>query len=173
MIVNEQIYSLTVLDPSGTRYNPYCIQKQLEKILEDSQQCQHQAKASPILPVGAITALDRDRSASLRLRLGQHNQSSLNRIDSALFAVTLDQDCPRSVDQAGEWINGGKDETPGNRWFEKAVNFVIFRNGYVGLTGEHCPLDAPMVGTLADFILGECVSCQGPRSEERRVGKEC
>ena len=104
-------------------------------------------------PVGAITAINRDESAKVRAALLKENSGVLHEIDHALFAVTLDLDSPADKDQAGEWLNAGNKGTIGNRWFEKFVNFVVFENGWAGLSGEHSPLDAPIVGTLTDYIL--------------------
>jgi len=53
-----------------------------------------------------------------------------------------------------EWLNGAKDEhTATNRWFEKVMHFVVWKDGKAGLSGEHAPLDAPMVGAVVDAIV--------------------
>jgi len=153
VIRDEQIYVVQVLNESGEKYNHYSIRKQLERIVEDAAQCRRNSEPKAILPVGAITAIDRDKSADLRGRLAKNNSEALRLIDEALFAISLDQNQPGSVDQAGEWINGGRDNTAGNRWFEKTMNYIVFENSFAGLSGEHSPLDAPMVGSLANFVL--------------------
>jgi carnitine O-acetyltransferase len=87
--------------------------------------------------------------------LEKNNAAHLNTIDSALFSISLDTDQPTSVSEAGELLNGGTRNTGRNRWFEKTVHLVVFQNGIAGLSGEHAPLDAPMVGSAADYIISK------------------
>ena len=148
VICNNQYFTLQVLDDNFVAFNVNEIERQLQQIksIATSTNVSHP-------PVGAITSINRDESAKVRAALAKDNAAVLHEIDHALFAVTLDLDSPANRDQAGEWLNAGNKGTIGNRWFEKFVNFVVFENGWAGLSGEHTPLDAPIVGTLTDYIL--------------------
>uniref|UniRef100_A0A7S4MLA7 Choline/carnitine acyltransferase domain-containing protein n=1 Tax=Vannella robusta TaxID=1487602 RepID=A0A7S4MLA7_9EUKA len=149
VIANKQFFNLQVLDQEGNAYSAAALEKRLEEILSFSAQHSHEQ----VPPIGAITAIERDESANMRTMLEKDNKERLHSIDTALFAISLDGDEPNSMDQAGEWINGGNENTAPNRWFEKLCNFVVFKNGWSGLTGEHCPLDAPIVGTMTNYFL--------------------
>lgn len=35
-----------------------------------------------------------------------------------------------------------------NRWFDKSMNLIVFKNGTMGLNAEHSWADAPIVGHL-------------------------
>ena len=63
------------------------------------------------------------------INLGGGNEESLSTIESALFVLCLDCECPRTEsDVSHEVING--DYTC--RWADKSVNLVFFENGMSG-----------------------------------------
>ena len=39
-----------------------------------------------------------------------------------------------------------------NRWYDKAINLIVWRNGWVGMSGEHSPVDAPTTGTMLNYV---------------------
>jgi carnitine O-acetyltransferase len=57
-------------------------------------------------------------------------------------AAGLDDKCKRLL--AGD---------PGNRWFDKALTFIVFPDGSAGLNGEHCLLDGTTTVELIDAVL--------------------
>ncbi len=42
----------------------------------------------------------------------------------------------------------------GNRWFDKAVSFIVFGDGTAGINVEHCGLDGTTVLSFVDALLG-------------------
>lgn len=162
VICNGLFYSVQVLDDNGNVYHFEEIKNQLDQIIQDSDGNNKQ------YPVGVITAINRDKSSELRGLLSKNNESILHEIDTSLFAISLDNDAPESLDQAGEWINGGNKYTATKRWYEKLANFIVFRNGWAGLTGEHSPLDAPIVGVVCNHFIHNwnqgILSKEGPRN---------
>lgn len=67
--------------------------------------------------------------------LSSENQRSFQAIDSALFAVCLDNYSP-----GAKYETAGRDVFHGinakNRWFDKAIQLVVFNDGRVGVNGE-------------------------------------
>lgn len=112
---------------------------------------------TPGLGVGILTADDRDRWARTRQELisfSETNSRNLDIIDKALFVLCLDevrrldqvfpvtrnaesillQESPSDVDTAGHLCLAGNGE---NRWHDKIVQYIVFKNGRGGLNGEH------------------------------------
>lgn len=71
------------------------------------------------LPVGALTSENRDTWTKARehlLSLGEINKTTLQRIDSAIIVVPLDDISPTSREELswGCWVGNGR-----NRWYDK------------------------------------------------------
>mmetsp|Transcript_16413 Transcript_16413/g.27990 ORF Transcript_16413/g.27990 Transcript_16413/m.27990 type:complete len:622 (-) Transcript_16413:7-1872(-) len=152
VICKGQFFTLQVLNDNGEMYHFDEYKKRLEEI---SSEAERRAKEGSVPPIGVITTIHRDDSCRIRSLLNKENESQMNIIDTALFAVTLDHDSPSDIHQAGEWLNGGNRNTAQNRWFEKLMNFVVFKNGIAGMSGEHAPLDAPIVGIATNHFINK------------------
>jgi len=123
------------------------LQAQLETILRTSQ---GQSEGAGL---GILTSEDRDKWAAARQELtsiSAANASNLDIIDRALFVLCLDEESPRDVDEAGSLCLAGNGE---NRWYDKIVQYIVFKNGRGGLNGEHTPIDAPTAGAMTDHML--------------------
>ena len=70
--------------------------KRLEEI---SSEAERRAKEGSVPPIGVITTIHRDDSCRIRSLLNKENESQMNIIDTALFAVTLDHDSPSDIHQ--------------------------------------------------------------------------
>ncbi|XP_055951859.1 carnitine O-palmitoyltransferase 1, liver isoform-like isoform X1 [Argiope bruennichi] len=138
----------------GRLLNPAEIQRQIEKILNDE---------SPPQPgeehLGALTAVERNVWAEAREKYFAKglNKASLSTIEKAAFFVSLDEESydfdakDRSkLDEFGRAMLHGKGY---DRWFDKSFNFIIAKNGRVGLNAEHSWADAPIMGHLWEFCL--------------------
>lgn len=115
--------------------------------------------------VGALTTKARaEWAASRRALRSEHpeNAAALETIETALFCVSLEDEAP------GEDLARGKELLAGNaanRWFDKAVTFVVFPDGAAGINTEHCRLDGTTVLALVDGILSHSAA-----AHERRLG---
>ncbi|KAJ3130666.1 Carnitine O-acetyltransferase mitochondrial, partial [Irineochytrium annulatum] len=104
-------------------------------------------------PVGLLTTEHRDTWTKQRetlLAASPVNQASLDRIETAAFAVCLDDSKPVTVDQLSRacWHGDGE-----NRFFDKSLQFIIFDNGKAGFNGEHSMMDATPTSRLCDWIM--------------------
>jgi carnitine O-acetyltransferase len=99
--------------------------------------------------VGHLTSLDRADWAQVRERLLAHhpdNRDAMDVVERALIAICLELSSPDGVPATCDELLAGDS---GNRWFDKAISFVVFPNGRAGLQGEHSNLDGT---TVAEFI---------------------
>ncbi|MFG1922946.1 choline/carnitine O-acyltransferase [Cryptosporangium sp. NPDC048952] len=99
-------------------------------------------------PVGHLTTKARAEWAADRRQL---DPALLEEIESALFCVCLEDVVPASDLEAADHLLHGDS---GNRWFDKAVSFVVFADGRAGINVEHCELDGTTILGFTDFVLG-------------------
>uniref|UniRef100_A0A8C2C417 carnitine O-palmitoyltransferase n=1 Tax=Cyprinus carpio TaxID=7962 RepID=A0A8C2C417_CYPCA len=134
---------------------PREIEQQMERILADTSEPQPGEET-----LAALTAGDRVPWACARnayLRHGK-NKKSLDTVEKAAFFVTLDDTEQRydpanpveSLDHYAKSLLHGKCY---DRWFDKSINLIVFKNGTMGLNTEHSWADAPIVGHLWEQVL--------------------
>ncbi|XP_018418304.1 PREDICTED: carnitine O-palmitoyltransferase 1, liver isoform-like isoform X2 [Nanorana parkeri] len=140
---------------SGRLLNPKELELQFQQILDDT---------SPPLPgeekLAALTAGERTVWAKARkayFRSGK-NLQSLDMVEKAAFFVTLDESEQglRSEDPVNSLDAYAKSLLHGqcyDRWFDKSISFIVFKNGKVGVNAEHSWADAPIVGHLWESML--------------------
>lgn len=108
-------------------------------------------------PLGILTSENRDIWAKCRetLILDPVNKSSLDRIETALFVVCLDDSKPVTREDASIacWHGDGQ-----NRFFDKSLQLIVFDNGKAGFNGEHSMMDATPTFRMCDFILSSIAS---------------
>uniref|UniRef100_A0A669EDY6 carnitine O-palmitoyltransferase n=1 Tax=Oreochromis niloticus TaxID=8128 RepID=A0A669EDY6_ORENI len=134
---------------------PREIEQQMERILAD--------KSEP-LPgeerLAALTAGDRTPWAKARESFFSRgkNKQSLDAVEKAAFFLTLDDTEQRydtknpvkSLDIYAKSLLHGKCY---DRWFDKSLNMIVYKNGTMGLNAEHSWADAPIVGHLWEHVL--------------------
>ena len=109
-----------------------------------------------VRPVGALTAWGRSEWASAREQLvADGNEELLERMEAAAVVVCLDDSAPETRSDVARalWHGDGR-----NRFFDKPVQVVVFRNGKAGLVGEHSMMDgmpvSRAVGAGGVFVQG-------------------
>ncbi|KAJ8402544.1 hypothetical protein AAFF_G00366270 [Aldrovandia affinis] len=140
---------------AGRQLSARELEFQIQRILDDP---------SPSLPgeekLGALTAGNREPWARARKQFfsSGKNKGSLDCIEKAAFFVTLDDeeqgmmgDNPASnLDSYAKSLLHGKCY---DRWFDKSLSVVVFKNGKTGLNAEHSWADAPTVAHLWEYVL--------------------
>ncbi|XP_069815587.1 peroxisomal carnitine O-octanoyltransferase [Dendropsophus ebraccatus] len=115
--------------------------------------------------LSALTTEERTRWAQSRehlISLDPKNLSHLERIQSALFVVSIDEDCPQgSPEDYSQITRAALAGDPTVRWGDKSYNFLIWRSGVFGSTCDHAPYDAMVLVALCDYIDQNIRACEG------------
>jgi len=92
------------------------------------------------VPIGALTSENRDNWTEARKHLSSvgNNAKTLQRIDSAIVIVALDDTAPTTRGELSWacWNGANGGSGAGNRWFDKH-QLIVFENGRSGFLGEH------------------------------------
>ncbi|MEV4124523.1 choline/carnitine O-acyltransferase [Nocardia sp. NPDC049707] len=78
------------------------------------------------------------------------NAAALDAVETALFALCLEDFSPRDELQACDQLLHGDSA---NRWFDKSVTFIVFADGQAGINIEHCGLDGTTILSFVDTLL--------------------
>ena len=120
--------------------------------------------------VGHLTTKARAEWAASRaalLALDPANATALDVVETALFCLCLEDFAPRDTLHTCDQLLHGDS---GNRWFDKAVSFIVFADGQSGINVEHCGLDGTTILSFVDTLLATVVPA-GPRRGEPSVTK--
>ena len=142
-----KIYVLDVVAENGIPHSYTDIEAGMAAILEAS------AGARDERSVGHLTTMRRAEWAKTREILksaSPQNQDNLDLIETALFAINLDDVTPENdLEACDDLLHGG----PGNRWYDTALQLIVFENGMAGINIEHCGLDGTTILNFVDAIL--------------------
>ncbi|MCF6199200.1 MAG: choline/carnitine O-acyltransferase [Hyphomicrobiaceae bacterium] len=143
------IFRLDLISKDGLPHSLKDIEAGFERISLDCLDEQITGRA-----VGYLTTLQRTDWAHTRKTLrntSRENNHHLELIESALFSIHLERDEPKDNRAAClELLRGNG----GNRWFDKSLQFIVFKNGMAGLNVEHSGLDRATVVDFLDYVLG-------------------
>ncbi|XP_021489880.1 carnitine O-palmitoyltransferase 1, liver isoform isoform X1 [Meriones unguiculatus] len=139
----------------GRLLRPRELEQQMQQILDDPSEPQPgEAK------LAALTAADRVPWAKCRQTYFARgkNKQSLDAVEKAAFFVTLDESEQgyRKEDPEGSVDSYAKSLLHGrcfDRWFDKSITFVVFKNSKIGINAEHSWADAPIVGHLWEYVM--------------------
>ncbi|KAH6589944.1 hypothetical protein BASA50_009647 [Batrachochytrium salamandrivorans] len=149
VLTNNQIYKVVVLRENGARVPLREIERLLYAVGQDS------LETDPQPAVCILTATDRDHwytSYSALSRLSPSNKANFETINQALFAVCLDDHASfHNVNASHLQMFHNTDGS--NRWYDKAISFIISSSGQAGVTGEPTGLDASVAGGLMRFVV--------------------
>ncbi|XP_011339212.1 carnitine O-palmitoyltransferase 1, liver isoform isoform X2 [Ooceraea biroi] len=130
------------------------IELQMQQILDDNS-----APSEGEEKLAALTAGERTTWAQARQNFFAKgvNKASLDLVEKAAFVVALDDvpyeydtKHPEKLDNYGRVLMHGKGY---DRWFDKSFTLCIGSNGRIGFNAEHSWADAPVMGTLWEFIM--------------------
>lgn len=122
---------------------------------------QHLKQPSASIPL--LTSWQRDNWAIARnhlLTIDPIHRDHLNTIESALFAVALDDHssgtdaAPRTHSMLCGHLGLGNGH---NRWFDKSITLVVENNGLCAFAGEHSPADVLIISYIIDYMLDQPV----------------
>ncbi|RAJ58386.1 carnitine O-acetyltransferase [Streptomyces sp. Amel2xB2] len=160
------LFRMDVVGEDGAPYSLEDLQAGLRAVMK--------AGAEPAADdgrVGHLTTMARAEWARARMSLldcDPGNAHALETVEDALFCVCLEDFAPAGVQEAcDELLYGDR----GNRWFDKAVSFVVFEDGRAGLNVEHCQLDGTTILSFVDALLPVPAAEHSERSGARAQGQ--
>ncbi|MEV2246926.1 choline/carnitine O-acyltransferase [Streptomyces sp. NPDC049970] len=142
------MFRLDVIGPDGVPHSLDEIEAGLRAVTKADIHTPEEDRA------GHLTTMARAEWAATRQTLlagGPGNARTLDDIETALFCVCLEDFAPGSTQATcDELLHGDR----GNRWFDKAVSFVVYADGQAGINVEHCELDGTTILSFTDALLG-------------------
>lgn len=158
------MFRMDVLGPDGAPYSFDDLADGLRAVLK--------AGARPVrtdTAVGHLTTLARADWARARAGLlaDPGNATALDTVETALFAVCLEDFAPRDELHACDNLLHGDSA---NRWFDKSVSFIVFADGQAGINVEHCGLDGTTILSFVDTLLDTPAAEHAQRSGARGQG---
>lgn len=127
-------------------------------------------KPVPDAPVGHLTTMARAQWATARdalLACDPGNAAALDTVETALFCVCLEDFAPKDTQEASDQLLHGDS---GNRWFDKAVSLIVFKDGSAGINVEHCGLDGTTILSFVDALLSTSPEEHSAQSGARPQG---
>nr|ATJ44576.1 acetyltransferase 11 [Helicoverpa assulta] len=131
VVVQKQgnFYVFDVLDANGNLLSPQEILGNLAQIMNDNTTAAEH-------PLGILTTQNRDVWAKQRTHLeSTGNSEVLNKIDSAIFNLILDDDTIN--DDKRVLLKKYLHSDGLNRWFDKSFSLIVTRDGVAGVNFEH------------------------------------
>ncbi|MEU6829549.1 choline/carnitine O-acyltransferase [Nocardia beijingensis] len=140
-------FRMDVIGQDGAPYSPEDLADGLRAVLKAGAR-----PARTDTAVGHLTTKARAEWAQSRQRLLAEpvNAAALDTIETALFAVCLEDFAPRDELHACDQLLHGDSA---NRWFDKSVSFIVFADGQAGINVEHCGLDGTTILSFVDTLL--------------------
>jgi carnitine O-acetyltransferase len=147
VLFKKNIFKLKVIDDFGKIYAFNDIENALQEILNVTTCGQN---------IGILTTQPRDDWADGRITLEEYdtkNKEQLKVIEEAIFTLSLDENSPEQLIETSQMLlhGDGKD-----RYFDKSLQFIVFKNGKTGVNFEHTGMDGAvmlrMIGHIYDNI---------------------
>ncbi|MDT3397609.1 choline/carnitine O-acyltransferase [Streptomyces sp. B1866] len=156
------LFRLDVIGPDGLPHSLADLVAGLEAVKKAGA-----ARAATDTAVGHLTTKARAEWAASRATLAAldpANAAALDEVERALFCVCLEDFAPSGTLNACDQMLHGDS---GNRWFDKAVSFIVFEDGRAGINIEHCGLDGTTILSFVDAVLET-----SPEEHERASGAQ-
>ncbi|MDG3084923.1 choline/carnitine O-acyltransferase [Vibrio hannami] len=140
---NQKMFQVDILDESGRRRVVPDIEHDLQLILSIGDKGQN---------FGLLTTTPRESWAFDRkhlLDISENNQRAMQIIEDAAFVLCLDNGNPDAItDISKQLLHGGGED----RYFDKALQFVVFNNGKTGINFEHTGVDGSVMLRMIGHI---------------------
>ncbi|RZF35756.1 hypothetical protein LSTR_LSTR012054 [Laodelphax striatellus] len=145
VMYNGHLYRLEPFHPDGSQLTTAEWEKLLTEIVRQGATDRGQ-------DVAALTSDDRTSWAETRehiIGLSKQNAEHMYAVESSLFTLCLDEDCPESQSEVNRLSLAGDLRC---RWADKALNIVFFGNGSSAGLCNHAAYDGIVSVTTMHFI---------------------
>lgn len=159
------MFKLDVLGPDGVPHSLDDLEAGLRAVLKAGAE-----PAGAATSVGHLTTMARAEWAAARealLACHPRNADALDDVETALFCVALEDFAPADTQETCDQLLYGD---RGNRWFDKAVSFIVFADGRAGINVEHCELDGTTILSFTDALHSTPAEEQSQQSGARSQG---
>ncbi|GAA5879903.1 hypothetical protein JCM16303_004391 [Sporobolomyces ruberrimus] len=153
IVKKNRYYSVPVCDEGGQEYSIDQLRAAIQSIVDEAD------KLEKAPPVGILTGNNRDNwtKAHAHLLSDSSNHATLRSIHSSAFLISLDEATPSPRGSTEGMIDFSKRlwfgrEEAGNRWWDKPLQWTVFKNGEAGFAGEHSCMDGTPTARLNDFL---------------------
>ena len=139
----QRMYKIDILDSTGSIRAPASIEADLECILS------HPGKGQSL---GLLTTMQRDDWAKIRtdlLLISANNNQGMTVVEEAAFVLCLDESAPEEITQVSTHLLHGDGR---DRFFDKSLQFIVFKNGKTGVNFEHTSIDGSVMLRLIEHI---------------------
>lgn len=116
--------------------------------------------------LGSLTTNERSIWKEAReelCRVCERNQQLLHRIESALSVLVLDDSEPLDTNEIFELSMCGDSA---NRWADKSITSIAFKNGTFGANADHTPYDGFCTGIMTHYLMTSVEECSGQWSDK-------
>lgn len=145
LIRNDHFFKLPIADEAGTLYSTATFQKALHHIWS----LPLQPGSTP--PIGVLSGLGRDEWAhhyETLLQTDAGNKQAIEAIETSAFILVLEDEPPTDKADFARTLWHG---TGHNRWWDKPLQWVLYRTGICGFIGEHSTMDGSPVCRYSSF----------------------
>ncbi|XP_067138619.1 peroxisomal carnitine O-octanoyltransferase [Centruroides vittatus] len=155
VLCKGHIFAFDIVDDRGEPLTALECERQLRYI---SDLCSSAGQGPGL---GSLTVADRLTWAKNREWLSQlhpKNKEALEIIESSMFVVVLDENSPLTPSQIICESLGGDCH---NRWADKSMTLINFKNGIVGSNADHTPFDGMVTLGLGYYVALSIKDCNG------------
>jgi len=139
----QHLYKINIIDEEGDIRSPSSIKAEINCILCHSENGQN---------IGLLTTLPRDIWANSHtdlVQLSTNNRDAMTAIEEAAFALCLDENAPKEITDISKQLLHGSGR---DRFFDKSLQFIVFKNGKTGINFEHTSVDGSVMLRLISHI---------------------
>ncbi|MCL1060102.1 choline/carnitine O-acyltransferase [Shewanella gelidimarina] len=140
---HQRIYKLDIIDDNGNILSPSAIEFELNCILSPSEQGQN---------LGMLSSMLRDQWATSRadlLQISADNKKAMTAVEEAAFVLCLDEKSPQEITEVSKQLLHGAGQ---DRFFDKSLQFIVFKNGKTGINFEHTGVDGSVMLRLIEHV---------------------
>lgn len=131
------------------------------RIVRDAVDKERTDPGIPILTADERTSWAKNRNHLIEL--SSDNAATLKMVESAAMTISLDDGEPKDYSELAQQTLGGDYHS---RWCDKTSIMVLFKNGKVGLIGEHSAYDGTISIAFSSFLLLSMIEESPPDWEE-------
>eukprot|EP01134_Creolimax_fragrantissima_P002244 CFRG2244T1 len=153
VLASNYIFKVEVVHKNGDKATVKQLMNQFEFILAQVAKMKSEGVTEPAVCV--MTSQQRDWWAEKRehlIAVSTNNAKSIEMIESSAFVVSLDEGSPTTQDEYSVAMQHNNGQ---NRWFDKAVGIMVFKNGHCGTQFEHSFADASVNGHVWEEIVSK------------------